>query len=133
RDTITITSPFAGQILLADEDSVNAALAVGRELTADTPLLRIVNPDKLVLVVQVPETRASWITAGQPVLLASDDAGPLPQINASVGRVAPEIDPTLRAREVRIHLDHARPHLAPGSLVEARLQVALAADLTPAN
>ncbi len=133
RDTITIRSPFGGQVLLADEEAVNAALAVGNEVAADTPLLRLVDPDKLVLVVQVPETRARWIAAGQPVHIASDDVGPLPQIDARVGRVAPEINPMLRSREVRIHLAGTRTHLSPGSLVEARLQVALAPDLTPAD
>lgn len=133
RDIVTITSPFAGQVLLADEEMVNDALAVGREITADTPLLRLIDPDKLVLVVHVPEHRANWIALGQPVLLASDDAGPLPQIKATVGRVFSEINPTLRAREVRIYLENARSLLSPGSLVEARFQVALAPDLRPAD
>ncbi len=133
QDVVTITSPFAGQVLLEDEEMVNDALAVGREIAADTPLLRLVDPDKLTLVVHVPEHRANWIALGQPVLIDSDDAGPLPQLHAVVGRVSSEINPTLRAREIRVYLDNARELLSPGSLVNARFQVALGQDLRPAD
>jgi Cu(I)/Ag(I) efflux system membrane fusion protein len=133
QDIVTITSPFAGQVLLADEEMVNETLAVGREIAADTPLLRLVDPDKLVLVVHVPEHRANWIALNQPVLIDSDDAGPLPQLKAVVGRVFSEINPMLRAREVRVYLENAREILSPGSLVNARFQVALAPDLRPAD
>lgn len=133
RETVVIHSPFGGQVLQSDVEMINETLAVGREVSPDTPLLRLVDPDKLVLVVHVPETRAAWIAQGQPVRIDSDDAGPLPQLKAEVARVAAEIDPSLRAREVRIHLSGARSVLSPGSLVGARFQVALGPDLKPAD
>lgn len=132
RETVVIHSPFGGQVLQSDVEMMNSALEVGREVMADTPLLRLVDPDKLVLVVHVPETRANWIAQGQSVRIDSDDAGPLPQLRAEVARVAAEINPSLRAREVRIHLSGARSVLSPGSLVSARFQVSLGADLKPA-
>ncbi len=133
RDTIIVHSPFAGSVLQTDVDMINETLSVGREVMPDTPLLRLVEPDKLVLVVHVPETRANWIEIGQPVRIDSDDTGPLPQIKAVVGRVAGEINASLRAREVRIHLSGAREVLSPGSLVGARFEVALGPDLKPAD
>lgn len=133
RETVVIHSPFAGQVLQADIEMVNESLEVGREVMPDTPLLRLVDPDKLVLVVQVPETRANWLRAGQPVRIASDDAGPLPQIHAEVARVSAEINPALRAREVRVYLSGARSVLSPGSLLNARFDVALGPDLKPAD
>lgn len=133
RDTIIVHSPFAGSVLQTDVDMINETLSVGREVMPDTPLLRLVEPDKLVLVVHVPETRANWIEIGQPVRIDSDDTGPLPQIKAVVGRVAGEINASLRAREVRIHLSGAREVLSPGSLVGARFEVALGLDLKPAD
>lgn len=132
-DTVIITSPFAGQVLQNDVEMINDAIAVGREVMPDSPLLRLVDPDKLVLVVHVPEHRANWVAQGQSVLIESDDAGPLPQLRAEVARVAAEINPSNRAREVRIHLSGARSVLSPGSLVNARFQVALGADLKPAH
>ncbi len=131
-DVITIRAPFGGSVNLSDEEMVNETLAVGREVMPDTPLLRLVDPDRLTLVVHVPEHRANWIREGQPVRLESDDTGPLPQIQAVAGRVFAEINPELRAREVRIFLTGARSVLSPGSLVNARFEVALGPDLKPA-
>jgi Cu(I)/Ag(I) efflux system membrane fusion protein len=133
RDTVVITAPFSGQVLQQETEMINESLAVGREVSADAPLLRLVDPDKLVLIVHVPEQRANGIAAGQSVRIESDDAGPLPQVNAVIARVAAEINPSNRAREVRIHLSGARSFLSPGSLVNARIQTALAPDLTPAD
>jgi Membrane-fusion protein len=133
RDEVTIRSPFAGQVLLREMDQVNEALEVGREVMADTPLIRLVDPDRLTLVVQVPETRARFLTESQPVEIESDDRGPLPEIKATIGRLAREIDPALRTREVRIYLTGARDVLQPGSLVTARIRGALDARLAPAD
>ncbi len=133
RDIVTITAPFAGSVLLENEEMVNETLAVGREVAADTPLLRLVDPDKLVLVVHVPEPRANWIDVNQPVLIESDELGLLPQLDATVGRVSDEINASLRSREVRIYLEGARDVLSPGSLVNARFQIVLGPDLKPAD
>jgi Membrane-fusion protein len=133
RETVVILSPFAGQVLQSEIEMLDETLAVGREVQPDTPLIRLVDPDKLALVVQVPEPRANWIAQGQPVRIASDDAGPLPQLKAEVARVAAEIDPALRTREVRIYLSGARSVLSPGSLINARFDVALGPDLKPAD
>ncbi len=133
RDVVTIRSPVAGQALLRAFEKVNANLELGREVQADTPLITIVHPDKLTVVVQVPEQRARFLREGQPVELASDDRGPLPQIKATIARLGREIDPELRSREVRIYLEGAAPLLQPGSLVAATIVGALAPDLQPAN
>jgi Cu(I)/Ag(I) efflux system membrane fusion protein len=111
----------------------NDAVAVGREIMADTPLLRLVDPDKLVLVVHVPETRARWLKEGQAVSIESDDLGPLPQIKAVAERVGAEIDPELRSVEVRVYLNGVRDLLKPGSLVHATFEGALAENLRPAD
>lgn len=133
RDIVTIRSPFSGQVLLRDFEMVNESLEVGREVMADTPLVRLVDPDRLVLVVQVPETRARFLSEGQPADIASDDFGPLPKLQATVARVGQEIDAEIRTREVRIYLHGARDVLVPGSLVTAQIQGALTTELQPAD
>ncbi len=133
RDIITLHSAYTGQVLLNDFELVNEALEVGLEIMPDTPLLRLVDPDKLVLVVHVPEPTARFLSEGQAVAIDSDDRGPLPDIKAVVDRVAPEIDPQIRAREVRIYLRGARHLLMPGSLVSARIKGVLGPDLKPAD
>lgn len=133
QEIITIRSSAAGQVLLSDMAALDEALEVGREVMPDTQLLRLVDPDRLVLVVHVPESRARFLREGQRAQIDSDDAGPLPGLAATVGRLAAEIDPTTRAREVRIWLEGARDVLQPGSLVSARLRGALGPDLKPAD
>lgn len=132
-ENVTIRSTIAGQVLLEDMTAVDEALEVGREVMPDTQLLRLVDPDKLALVVRVPESRARFLREGQPVRIDSDDAGPLPDIEAHIGRLAVEIDPATRTREVRIWLDGARDVLQPGSLISARMHGALGPDLKPAD
>lgn len=133
KDEVTIRSAFGGQVLLKDFEMANEALEVGREVGADTPLLRLVDPDRLALVIHVPETRARFLAEGQSVAIESDDLGPLPQINASIARLAQEINAEIRSREVRIYLTGARDVLQPGSLVSARIRGALDPDLRPAD
>ena len=137
-DTITITSPFPGRVVLALEgegDAMKGAALpqVGQEIMADTPLLRLVDPESYMLVIHVPETRAHWLATGQPVRLASDDKGELPRIQATVTWIAPELNLEIRAREVHIHLRDPEGQLLPGSLVNARFESALGADLTVAD
>jgi membrane fusion protein, copper/silver efflux system len=133
RDTVTIRSPFGGQVLLRDFEGVNEALEVGREVKADTPLLRLVDGDRLALIVNVPETRARFLAEGQAVEIESDDRGPLPEVKGVIGRLATEIAPELRTREVRIYLTGARSLLQPGSLVSAKIRAALDPQLQPAD
>ncbi|HMO04147.1 MAG TPA: efflux RND transporter periplasmic adaptor subunit [Kiritimatiellia bacterium] len=132
-EVVTIHSPVGGQVLLEEMAAVDEALEVGREIMPGEPLLRLVDPDKLVLVVHVPEARARFLREGQPVEIESDDLGVLPGLEATIGRLAAEIDPEIRTREVRIWLEGARDVLQPGSLVSARMRGALGPDLRPAD
>ena len=133
QDTVTIRSPFAGQVLMREFEKVNEMLEVGREVAAHAPLLSLVDPDKLTLVVHVPENRARFLREGQLVAIASDDHGELPGLHATIGRLGQEIDPAIRAREVRIYIEGARDLLQPGSLVSARILGAMTAELRPAS
>lgn len=132
-DTVTIFSPAAGQAYLDDQSMVNQVLMVGSELKADMPLIKLVDPNRLVLVFHVPEPRVHYLRAGQRVHLSSDDLGELPDIEATVGRVANELNAQIRAREMRVHLADGRKRILPGALLNARIQGVLAADLTPAD
>ncbi len=133
QEIITIRSSAAGQVLLSDMSALDEALEVGREVMPDTQLLRLVDPNRLVLIVHVPESRARFLREGQSAQIDSDDLGPLPGLTATLGRLAAEIDPVTRTREVRIWLEGARDILQPGSLVSARLRGALGPDLKPAD
>ena len=135
RDTITITSPYAGRVLPGAEDGGMAGKLpeVGEEIMADRPLVRLIDPHAFMIVVHVPETRARWIRVGQPAQLASDDFGELADLDAAVTWVAPELNLEIRAREIHLHLSDAKDRLLPGALINARIRTALAPDLTPAD
>jgi len=127
-DTVTITTPFAGIVVLGLEGEGMAAAKlpnIGQEVMADTPLLRLVEARTFMVVVHVPEARAHWLRAGQPVQLSSDDRGPLPDVAAAITWVSPELNAEIRAREVHLHLSDPRQRLLVGSLVHARIQVSL--------
>ena len=136
-DTITIRSPFSGRVIVAGEggDAMGAGRlpAVGQEIMPDQVVVQLIDPHAYMLVVQVPEPRARWVHAGQPVRLASDDRGELPEIEAEVSWIAPELNREIRAREVHIHLNDPRGLLLPGSLVNARLQATLGPSLDPVD
>jgi Cu(I)/Ag(I) efflux system membrane fusion protein len=136
-DTVTINSPFSGRVVLAlpnETGSMNAALPrIGQEVMADTPLLRIVDPDAYMLVVNVPETRAHLVRIGQKARLATDDRGELPEISAEISWISPELDLEIRAREVHVHLRDPENRLLPGSLVNARFESVLTSTLQPAD
>lgn len=133
RDVVTILSPFAGTVVLRDFELVSETVQVGREVTADTPLLRLVDPDRLTLVVQVPEGQARFLREGQPVRIASDELGPLPDIEAKIERLSFEISPDTRTREVRVYIRGAAAVLNPGALVSAHMQGVLDENLRPAD
>ena len=135
-DTITIRSPFAGRVVVGGNGTEPMGVrlpAVGQEIIPDQVVVQLLDPQAYMLVVQVPEPRARWVHAGQRVRLASDDRGELPEVEASVSWVAPELNPEIRAREVHIHLTDARSLLLPGSLVNTRFEAALGPDLEPVD
>ncbi len=137
RDTVTITSPFAGRVVLAldgETDAMTARLPqVGQEVMADAVLLRLVDPHAYMLVVHVPETRARWLRVGQRAQLASDDRGELPEVEATISWLAPELNLEIRAREVHIHLRDPKERLLPGSLIDARFESTLTPDFEVAD
>lgn len=135
-DTFPIASPFAGLVVLNLEDDgpdKGRLPQVGQEVTADTPLLRLVDPHAFMVVVNVPETRAHWVRVGQEVALGSDDRGELPDVRATVSWIAPELNRELRAREIHLHLVDPQRRLLPGSLVNARFRAQLGADYQVAD
>lgn len=132
-DTITIRSPVQGQVMMREFEQVNSMLEIGKEVMADAPLLTVVDPDRLTVVVHVPELQANFLREGQRVQIATDDRGELPQVEAKIDRLGREISPDIRSREVRIYLTSASAYIQPGSLVRAKMLGVLDQNLRPAD
>jgi len=136
-DIITIASPFAGRVQVdgSADDNHGGKVAlphVGEEITADRPLVSLVDPERFMIVVHVPEPQARFLRLDQRVRLASDDAGEL-DVDARLSWLAPELDPEIRARAVHIHVEDGKRRLFAGSLMLARIEVALGPELEPAD
>ncbi|HEY1107933.1 MAG TPA: hypothetical protein VGE76_04850, partial [Opitutaceae bacterium] len=91
-----------------------------------------IEPRTFMLVIHVPEPRAHLLRVGQPVQLASDDRGDLPDVAARISWIAPELNPEIRAREIHLHLSDPQQRLLAGSLVNARIDATLDANLEAA-
>lgn len=132
-DTVTIRSPYAGRVVVAEEMGKEGMVKIGAEVMPDKPLVRLLDPSAFMVVVHVPEPRARMIREGQRVEIASDDVGELPDVAASVSWVAPELNPEIRAREIHLHLRDPNNRLLPASLISARFKAVLGPDLKPAD
>lgn len=130
-DTVTIRSSFAGRVVVVP--GVADLPQVGQEVAADAPLVRLVDPTRVVVTVDVPETRAHFLREGQRVDLATDDGGALRELDARIAWIAPEMTNDIRARAVHLHVHDPYDRLRPGSLVTARIRGALGQDLRPAD
>lgn len=135
-DTITIRSPYAGLVVLSaamDGQAATELPEVGREIMADQPLLTLVDQQRLMIIIHVPEPQAHFLRIGQAVTIASDDAGELPDVAAHVSWLAAEINLDNRAREIHLHITDPQHRLFAGSLIKARIHSILGPDLQPAD
>ncbi len=135
-DSVTITSPFSGRVIMAEAmpgSERREMPETGSEVRPDQTLMTLVDPERFMLVVHVPEAQARLLAVGQPVAIASDDGGDLTGLAATLDWIAPELNSDIRAREVHIHLHDVQRQVFAGSLVSARISSVLGPLLTPAD
>jgi membrane fusion protein, copper/silver efflux system len=125
QQIVTLAAPVDGQVLLANLGAMAETLQVGRQIADGDELVRLVDPDALIVSVRVPERQVWMLSEGAPVAIATDDRGRISGLNARLDRIGAEIDPMSRSVEARIYLRGARDRVRPGSLVTATIQAAL--------
>ncbi|MBA2479266.1 MAG: efflux RND transporter periplasmic adaptor subunit [Planctomycetes bacterium] len=134
-ETVSIVSPFAGRLSfperLPDGKPVPRLRAGGSIQRYQT--LFTLAPVSLTLIVHVPEMQSRFLRVGQRVIVASDDHGEMPDLDARIGWLSPDILPDIRAREARVFVEDAKHRIFGGSMISARFQANIGEDLEAAD
>ena len=99
----------------------------GDTVSADSPVMTIVQLDPLRAVINVTERDYASLEAGQTVSLVTD-AFPGETFEASVARVSPVFDEASRQARVELTVPNDERKLKPGLFVRATATLATAAD-----
>jgi membrane fusion protein (multidrug efflux system) len=121
RDTV-IRAPFGGQVK-------DRMVSPGQYVKVQTPVMVIVDSNRLRARLKVPEKMAAWVAVGQPVKVLVE-AYPGRAFEGTVWRMSPSVDPQTRSFDVEALLENGEGLLKPGffaraSIVTSRVDQAL--------
>jgi len=120
-DTV-IRAPFEGHVK-------DRMVSPGQYVKVQTPVMVIVDTNRLRARLKVPEKMAGWVAVGQPVKVQVE-AYPDRAFEGAVSRMSPSVDPQTRSFDVEALLDNRDGVLKPGffaraSIVSSRVDQAL--------
>jgi len=120
-DTV-IRAPFEGHVK-------DRMVSPGQYVKVQTPVMVIVDTNRLRARLKVPEKMAGWVAVGQPVKVQVE-AYPDRAFEGAVSRMNPSVDPQTRSFDVEALLDNRDGVLKPGffaraSIVSSRVDQAL--------
>jgi multidrug efflux system membrane fusion protein len=110
-----IKAPFGGKLGIRQAN-------LGQYLAPGAPIVTLTDLDRLFVDFSLPEQDRSQLSAGQAVELHID-AFPDRVFQASILTIDPQVDPNMRAMQVRARLDNPGHLLQPG--MYARVNVVL--------
>ncbi len=118
---LRMTAPFAGVIT---ERNVHPGALVGPSTSgaAATPLLRLVDTDRLRLVVPVPEAYTAEMRPGTEIPFTVA-AYPGQTFSGKVARIAQSVDVSTRTMAVELDVANRDGRLAPGTFCQVRWPV----------
>ena len=124
-DYLRVEAPFAGVVT---ERNVHPGALVGPAgaSSATMPMLRLVDDDRLRLVVPVPEAYTAAVETGAEVAFEVA-VYPGERLTGTVARVARAVDTATRTMAVEIDVPNAEHRLAPGTVCQVRWPVKRAA------
>ncbi|HXU67494.1 MAG TPA: efflux RND transporter periplasmic adaptor subunit [Casimicrobiaceae bacterium] len=126
-----VVAPFAGIITKRNVDVGDLIDAGGGAGTR--ALFVLSQTDPLRLYVNVPQTYAQMIKAGQKVAITQTEL-PGQRFDGEIVRTAGSIDTATRTMQVEINLPNRNGELLPGAFVQVALPLPASASLTiPAN
>ena len=120
-DTV-IRAPFEGHVK-------DRMVSPGQYVKVQTPVMVIVDTNRLRARLKVPEKMAAWVAVGQPVKVQVE-AYPQRSFEGAVSRMNPSVDPQTRSFDVEALLENRDGVLKPGffaraSIVSSRVDQAL--------
>jgi membrane fusion protein (multidrug efflux system) len=120
-DTV-IRAPFGGHVK-------DRMVSPGQYVKVQTPVMVIVDTERLRARLKVPEKMAAWVAVGQPVKVQVE-AYPRRAFEGAVSRMNPSVDPATRSFDVEALLENRDGVLKPGffaraSIVSSRVDEAL--------
>jgi RND family efflux transporter MFP subunit len=118
QEYLTVTAPFDGVVT---ERNVHAGALVG-PTNGQVPMLRLVNRNRLRLVVPVPEAYVGGVSEGVAVPFTVA-AYPGEIFMAKVSRIAHAIDTKTRTMAVELDVPNGDSRLSPGSFSQVRWPV----------
>ncbi len=101
----------------------------GETVSANTPLLRIVDLDPIVGVIFVTERDYARLRPGQSASLTTD-AFPDREFPGSIARIAPVFKQATRQARVELTVDNPRQRLKPGMFIRATVVLARHSEAT---
>jgi RND family efflux transporter MFP subunit len=117
---LRVTAPFSGVVT---ERNVHPGALVGPPQGASpVPLLRVVDTNRLRLVVPVPEAYTSGLTVGRDIPF-SVAAYPGQRFSGKVARIAQAVEVSTRTMAVELDVANTDGRLAPGSFCQVQWPV----------
>jgi len=121
EDYLRVTAPFDGVIT---ERNVHPGALVGPSsgAAAGTPMVRLMEDDRLRLVVPIPEAYVASVKDGTPINF-SVPAYPGRTFSGTVAHIAHAVDIKTRTMAVELDVHNADADLAPGTFCQVRWPV----------
>jgi RND family efflux transporter MFP subunit len=99
----------------------------GQTVTANAPLLTIVELNPIVGIFFVTEKEYAYLHPGQPVSLTTE-AFPGEPFSGRIERIAPVFRKSTRQARVEMHIDNPQHRLKPGMFIRVSVELARVAD-----
>lgn len=111
-----LSAPFDGTVVARD-------VAMGKSVSAETPLIEVADLGTMWALLDVPEEIAASVRPEQKVTLTFDGLGGETR-EGKVGRIGATVDPHTRTVRARVDLPNPDRSLRSGLFVRARVEVA---------
>jgi len=128
-DYKNIIAPFPGTITARYADPGALVQNATSSQTSAQPIVTLSELDKIRIYVYVAQTDASFLQEHYPVTITMTER-PDVKINATVTRIAGELDPKTRMMLVEIDLPNKDDNIIPGSYLQVSFQPPVKKDLT---